>query len=67
MLKAGISHPLTAWVFAWVTMHGVLVGGMSLLFPPGGAMAGFFILLAILYVIHRRIRRSALKYGYLTV
>ena len=66
MLKANISHPLTAWIYAWATLHGVIVGGMALLFPPGGAMAGFMVLLAIFYIIHRRIRRSALKHGYLS-
>ena len=65
MLKAGISHPLTAWIFAWVSVHGALIAGISLVFPVGGALIGFSLLLAILYFINRKIRASALEHGYL--
>lgn len=66
MLRAGISHPLTAWIFAWVSLHGALIAGISLVFPVGGALIGFSLLLAILYFINRKIRASALEHGFLS-
>ena len=64
-LRAGLSHPLVAWVYAWTSMHGLLIGGVSVLFPGGGSMIGFLILLAIIYLINRKVRRSALENGFL--
>ena len=65
MLKARVSQPLTAWIYVWVSVHGALIAGLSLVFPVGGALVGFSLLLAILYVINRKIRASALENGYL--
>lgn len=65
LLRSGVSQMLTAWIFVWVTMHGALFAGVSLLFPIGGAMISFVILLAILYYLHRKIRGSAVRNGIL--
>lgn len=65
MIKAGTSHALTAWIYAWIAMHGILIAGISFALPRGTAMVGFFLLLAILYFISRKIRRSAIEHGYL--
>lgn len=65
MLKAGVTHPVVAWIFIWVTLHGALFAGISFMFPPGAStvlFAGYFLLLMI---INRRIRRSALEHGHL--
>lgn len=64
-LKAGLSHPLVAWVYGWTSMHGVLIAGVSLLFPGGGSMVGFLILLGIVYLVNSRVRRSAIANGFL--
>ena len=65
MIAGGTSHVLTAWVYIWITLHGILVAGVSLVFPRGGAMLGFLLLLAILFWLSRRIRRSVIENGFL--
>ena len=60
ILSGGMSHALTAWIYVWIAVHGALIAGMSLVFPRGATMAGFFLLLGILYVLARRIRRAAI-------
>ena len=65
MIRAVTSHALTAWIFAWIAMHGVLVAGVSFAFPRGAAMLGFLLLLGILFLLSQRIRRSAINNGLL--
>ena len=65
ILKAGISQPLTAWIYAWISVHGALVAGISLIFPMGGALVGFAILILIMYILNRKIRASAINHGHL--
>lgn len=66
MLRSGLTQMLTASVFAWATMHGILIGGISLMFPQGAAMLGFALLSGIFYIINRKIRASALNEGLLS-
>ncbi len=65
MLTVGISHPLTAWIYAWISLHGALTAGLSLLFPPGGAVAAFVVFVGILYYLHRRVRASGIPNAFL--
>lgn len=65
IIAAGCTHALTAWIYAWITMHGILIAGLSLLFPRGGAMAGFLLLAGLLFWLSQRIRKSAIENGFL--
>ncbi len=65
IIAAGRSHAMTALIFVWVSLHGLFVAGVSLFFPRGAAMAGFLVLVAILFWISHKIRRSAIENGYL--
>lgn len=65
MIKAGTKQHITAWIYVWVAMHGVLIAGVSLAFPRGVAMIGFVLLIVVLFLISRRIRNSAINNGLL--
>ena len=65
MLRVGMGQGLTAWIFVWVTLHGAVIAGISMLVPTGGAVVGFVLLVALLYYLNRRIRASAIRNGFL--
>lgn len=64
-LKAGVRPYLAAWIYVWITLHGILIAGISLMFPIGGAMIGFCVFFGLLYLISIRIRMSAIRHGHL--
>lgn len=55
------SQVLVAWIYVWISMHGLLVAGVSLVFPRGGAMLGFILLVAILFWLSHKVRRTAIE------
>lgn len=65
IIASGRSHMLTAWIYVWITVHGVLIAGISLVFPRGLAMLGFLLLTGILFWLSQKIRRSAIDAGLL--
>ena len=65
MISAGTKQSVTAFIFVWIALHGILVAGVSLAFPRGVAMIGFVALVVILFLISQRIRNAAIRNGLL--
>ncbi len=65
MLRAGLSHRLTASIYVWVGVHGAFAAGAMMMFPIVAGFAGFAVLTGILVLISTRIRASAQRNGFL--
>ena len=66
-IAAGVKQYVVAAIYSWICIHGILIAGVSMVFPIGGALIGFALLLLVLYIMNRRIRASAIRHGHLVI